>query len=226
MSDEFLDRKYQSWYRTIRLQPSGHFYEKAAEAPEMPLGQSRIGGPVMDLPEGFEPPADLCFVAQLDLAWLSPCDESEALPDHQGFLYFFYNLFIEEAGVRQVARVHYFPGTAQQLRRTIREHKGWFWRGTTLVNCSAEEEVLAGRYTADGRWDYFAGMNKTKIGGYPSNPQWGEREVAQALAGDGKFLLLQVGEDITEGGCLCFFIDGGDCFNKRFDNCQAVWGQT
>jgi hypothetical protein len=29
----------------------------------MPLGQSRTGGPVIDLPEGFEHPPDLFFVA-------------------------------------------------------------------------------------------------------------------------------------------------------------------
>jgi hypothetical protein len=68
MSDGFLDRKNQTWYRTIRLHLSGHFYENALEAPDMPLGQSRIGGPVLDLPEGFKAPADLFFVAQLDLA--------------------------------------------------------------------------------------------------------------------------------------------------------------
>src|SRR5262245_21129421 len=93
MSAESEDPRSQRGYDIIRLHPSGRFYERAAEAPEMPLGQSRIGGPVIDLPEGFEPPADLFFVAQLDLAWLAPSAAREMwLPDDHGFLFFFYNL--------------------------------------------------------------------------------------------------------------------------------------
>jgi hypothetical protein len=69
-------------------------------------------------------------------------------------------------------------------------------------------------------------MNKTKIGGFPSNPQWGEREVARALDEDQNFLLLQVGEDVTGEGCLCFFIDLGDLSRQCFDQCVPVWGQT
>jgi hypothetical protein len=60
----------------------------------------------------------------------------------------------------------------------------------------------------------------------PSNPQWSEREVARALDADNNQVLLQVGEDITGEGCLCYFIDAGDCFHQRFDQCWAVWGQT
>src|SRR5262249_8655013 len=131
MSAEFLSPD-QYWYRTIRLHPSGHFYEKASQAPEMPMGQSRVGGPIVDLPEGFQHPENMYFVAQLDLAWLSPCDKGEYLPA-EGFLFFFYNFLHRDDG-RQWARVHYFSGTAQQLRRTVREHQGWFWRGTTFVD--------------------------------------------------------------------------------------------
>jgi hypothetical protein len=148
------------------------------------------------------------------------------MPDNRGFLYFFYKCIVEEMSVHQVARVFYFPGTAQQLRRTVREHNGWFWRGMSLVGCSVEEEFLKDRFGGDGRWDYFAGIGKTKVGGYPSHPQWNAGDVARALAGDTKMLLLQVGEDVTESGCLCFFIDGADCFHIRFDNVEAVWGQT
>ncbi len=210
-------------YDIIRLHPSGRFYEKAAEAPEMPLGQSRVGGPILDLPEGFEPPPDLFFVAQLDLAWLAPsANKKYWLPDDRGFLFFFYRMFAD----RQVGHVHYFPGTARQLRRVVREHPGWFWRGMTLVGWSDEEEFLKERYRPDGQWDWFAGMKKSKMGGYPSNPQWHEEDVARALAGDTRLLLLQVGEDVTEEGCLCYFIEEADWYHKRFDRCEAVWGQT
>ena len=50
--------------------------------------------------------------------------------------------------------------------------------------------------------------------------------MARALAGGAKSLLLQVGEDITDEGCLCFFIRKSDCIHKRFDDVEAVWGQT
>jgi hypothetical protein len=33
MSADFLDRKSQTWYRTIRLHAAGHYYERAAAAP-------------------------------------------------------------------------------------------------------------------------------------------------------------------------------------------------
>ena len=220
MSQVFLDPKSQGRYRIIRLHPSGQEYATAARAPDMPLGQSRIGGPIIDLPDGFEHPPDLFFVAQLDLAWLAPCAASELLlPADHGFLYFFMS-------DSEVARVHYFPGAAQQLHRTVREHDDWFCYGMTLVGWSEEEEVLGERFQAEGDWDYFAGMEKTKIGGYPSNPQWHEDDIALALAGDRRQLLLQVGEDVTNEGCLCYFIDTEDCRQKRFDRCKAIWGQT
>jgi hypothetical protein len=48
----------------------GDEYVKHTEI-KIPLGQSRYGGPVLDLPEGLEVPKDMRFVAQLDLAVIS-----------------------------------------------------------------------------------------------------------------------------------------------------------
>jgi uncharacterized protein YwqG len=193
----------------------------------MPLGQSRIGGPIIDLPEGFEHPPGLFFIAQLDLAWLAPCAASEILlPANHGFLYFFYNTFVAKRERSEVGRVHYFPGTAQQLHRTVREHDDWFCAGMALVGWSEEDEVLEDRFQPDGDWDSFSGMDKTKIGGYPSNPQWYEEDVAQTLAANSKQLLLQIGEDVTGEGCLCCFVDAVDLRQKCFDSCEFVWGQT
>jgi uncharacterized protein YwqG len=222
-----LDPSIQDRYSIIRLHSSGHYYGTAAQAADMPLGQSRIGGPIIDLPEGFEHPPDLFFVAQFDLAWLAPCTLTESLlPAGQGFLYFFYNMLIADHRRQEVGQVHYFPGAAQQLRRTIREHDDWFSEGTTLADWSEEEELLEERFQADGEWDSWNGMDKTKIGGYPSNPQWYEEDVARALAANNRQLLLQVGEDITAEGCLCCFIDTADLRHKRFDRCEFVWGQS
>ena len=200
---------------------------KAAQGTRRPLGQSRLGGPVIDLPKGSSRRRTSSFVTQLDLAWLAPSVNGRCwLPEDHGFLFFFYNLFVEQNGVRQVALVHYFSGTARQLRRVVREHSGWFWRGMSLVGWCDGVEFMKDRYRPDGRWDYFAGMKQSKIGGYPSNPQWQVEDVEQSLAGDGRLLLLQVGEDVTGGGCLCYFIEEADHFQRRFDHCEAVWGQT
>lgn len=75
-----------------------------------------------------------------------------------------------------------------------------------MIGWSEEEEVLADRFDSDGNWDEFTGMDKTKIGGYPSNPQWDEADVTRALASGRRQLLLRVGEDFTQEGCLCYFI--------------------
>jgi hypothetical protein len=64
VNDQFQDPRSLGRYGIIRLHLSENQYEKSSEAPDMPLGQSRIGGPIIDLPEGFEHPPDLFFVAQ------------------------------------------------------------------------------------------------------------------------------------------------------------------
>jgi len=210
-------------YDFIRLHPSSGRYAKAAEAPEIPMGHSRIGGPIIDLPPDFEHPADLYFIAQLDLAWLTHETKQKLLPDH-GFLFFFYNCLITD-DVREVGLVHYFPGTSQQLRRIVREHESWFWEGTTLTECTIAQEELKSRFDDEG-WKYFEGMGKTKIDGLPSNPQWCDDEIEEALDNGKKMLLLQVGEDVTNEGCLHFFIKRSDLVGRNFDSCDAVWGQT
>lgn len=57
----------------------GDKYVKHTEL-EIPLGKSRYGGPVFDLPKDTEPPKDMNFAAQLDLAEFAPFDKSGLLP--------------------------------------------------------------------------------------------------------------------------------------------------
>ena len=47
---------------------------------DIPMGHSRYGGVVADLPEGITPPDGLEFAAQLDLAQFAPHDKSGCLP--------------------------------------------------------------------------------------------------------------------------------------------------
>lgn len=212
--------KLNDRYDIIRLRPTGNYYEAAEEAPRMPRGKSRIGGPVSDLPPKFEPPDDMIFVAQLDLSWIAKHDKHGLLPNH-GHLFFYFNY----DGPRDVGLLHYFPGEAKELRRTEHEHERMFYRGTTLSRCAPDVDLLKDRFDAEG-WKYFEGWEKTKIGGIPSNPQWCDDEAVAALAGGKKTLLLQIGTDVTDDGAMHFFIKTSDLTKRRFKECEAVYGST
>ena len=55
---------------------------------EIPLGHSRYGGSIIDLPKNIDHPKNMRFVAQLDLSEFAPFDKEELLPK-SGQLYFF-----------------------------------------------------------------------------------------------------------------------------------------
>jgi len=55
---------------------------------EIPLGHSRYGGPIIDLPKGIEHPEGLRFAGQLDLARFSPFDKTGLLPTTGQLIFF------------------------------------------------------------------------------------------------------------------------------------------
>jgi len=55
---------------------------------EIPLGQSRYGGPIADLPKGVTCPKGMTFAAQLDLAAIAPFDQESRLPKTGQLLFF------------------------------------------------------------------------------------------------------------------------------------------
>jgi hypothetical protein len=55
---------------------------------EIPIGHSRYGGPVIDLPRGIEHPKNLRFAGQLDLAKFSPFDKTGLLPKTGQLIFF------------------------------------------------------------------------------------------------------------------------------------------
>jgi hypothetical protein len=68
------------------LLDTGH-YTKHTEV-YIPLGHSRYGGPIVDLPPGIEYPNGLHFAAQLDLSKFAPFDKSGLLPKSGQLLFF------------------------------------------------------------------------------------------------------------------------------------------
>src|SRR5215216_5242242 len=65
---------------------------------QIPLGHSRYGGVVIDLPKELKHPKGLRFAAQLDLATISPLDPTGLLPK-TGHLYFFADLVNDKGKV-------------------------------------------------------------------------------------------------------------------------------
>jgi hypothetical protein len=94
-------------------------YTKHTEV-SIPLGYSRYGGPVVDLPPGMDYPVGLNFAAQLDLSKFSPFDRSGLLPK-SGQLYFFANIR------NGTGKVIYVDISNNELVRHIKEHEDDFF---------------------------------------------------------------------------------------------------
>ena len=100
-------------------------YTKHTEV-QIPIGHSRYGGPVVDLPPGIDYPKDLFFAAQLDLSKFSPFDKSGLLPA-SGQLLFFANIR------NDTGNVFYADTPNENLVRYIREHDEDFFRAGLLT---------------------------------------------------------------------------------------------
>lgn len=206
-------------------------YKKHTEV-NIPIGHSRYGGPVVDLPTGVEYPQGLYFAAQLDLSEFSPFDKTGLLPK-SGQLIFF-------ADIRTDAgKVIYADIPNSDLVRHIKEHENNFYSGMLVDRIFADTETLSERLrdpddidekeyaNKDGKlWDNFAGSDKSKIFGIYTHCQLGQEEI-EAITFSDKVLLLQVGEnDFNEEGVFSVLIPRKDLENKIFDNCEFAWGQS
>jgi len=198
---------------------------------KIPLGHSRYGGPVVDLPPGVEYPTDLLFAAQLDLSKFSPFDKSGLLPA-SGQLIFFANIR-EDKG-----EVIYVDIPNEDLVRHIKEHSDDFFSGRLVDKIYADTETLSERIREpmedeeeyannDGKiWDETAGSEKSKIFGIFTHCQYGQEEIENITFSD-KILLLQVGENDFNGeGVFSVLIKKKDLENKIFNNCEFSWGQS
>jgi len=188
----------------------------------MPLGASRVGGPIIDYPKNEELPADLFFVAALKLEEFAIHDKSGRLPK-TGILYF----FIGEGGDSGLVR--YFEDSSVELVRHEKEHDRWFWDGCLIDSVSAETEEFESRYyddPDDGRsWSSFAGTDDSKIFGIYTHCQRLEDEIRD-ITNSSKVLLLQVGENFTGEGVWSVLIEEDDLENLDFSRCEFAWGQS
>lgn len=196
----------------------------------IPLGQSRYGGPLVDLPTGFAYPDDLRFAAQLDLSKFSPFDKSDLLPK-KGQLIFFADI------MNDTGKVIYADVPNDQLVRVTKEHEDNFFSGILIDKIYADTETLEERYSEaeegdedvneEGKvWNYFAGHEQSKIFGIYTHCQLQAEEIEEISFSD-RVVLLQVGENgFNEEGVFTVTIPKEDLKNLNFDNCEFVWAQS
>ena len=200
---------------------------------DIPLGHSRYGGPVLDLPDGFSIPQDLRFAAQLDLEEFSKYDPIGLLPNY-GQLIFFCDI------LKHVGLVHYYDGPKDRLVRHIVEHEDNFFSGVLIERIVASSETWNSRFRepeddweeeqfADERglvWDCFEGCDSSKIFGIPTHCQWLQEDIERIIKED-KLVLLQIGENgFNDEGVFSVFISKENLKKRCFDHCEFHWGQT
>lgn len=120
---------------------------------EIPLGHSRYGGPVIDIPKDgafpleksiFDHPTHelsvdgfaanyMRFVAQLDLSKVSSFDKNELLPK-TGQLYFFADIYNEKC------HVFHINVRNEDLKRIVVKHRDNFYSGRLIKNITAAQE--------------------------------------------------------------------------------------
>ena len=206
-------------------------YKKHTEV-HIPLGHSRYGGPVVDLPVGVAYPEGLFFAAQLDLAEFSRFDKTGLLPK-SGQLILFSDIMAE------TGKVIYADVPNAELVRHVKEHEDHFFSGMLVDQIYADTESFSDRFrdpqyeeekeyaNEDGKiWDDFAGSDQSKLFGIYTHCQLGPEEI-EAITFSDKVLLLQVGEnDFNEEGVFSVLIPRKELENKNFDHCEFSWGQS
>lgn len=194
---------------------------------EIPIGVSRYGGPVMDLPPGVTPPADLNYAGQIDLSKFWPSDASGLLPE-KGHLIFFADIRAD------TGRVIFSECETDSLVRTVREHDDDFFSGVLIDKIFPSNENWEGRFRVNESdqdnttrsWDDFAGADQSKIFGIFTHCQFSQQEIEEIVSSD-ELVLFQVGENgFNEEGVFTVTIKKNDLINKNFDNCQFYWGQS
>ncbi|WP_343614564.1 DUF1963 domain-containing protein [Flavobacterium sp.] len=235
-------------FEIIELLPATkHYYGDSLKMPEIllkdgllvkvgtldiPLGHSRYGGPIADLPKDFEYPKDLRFAAQLDLKQIAPHDTSGLLPK-TGHLFFFADI-IEDKGL-----VAYADIENSELVRVVKDHDDNFFEGVLIKEAFAATEKLSDRYrdpedeyeeedaNEDGLlWDFFEGSETSKIFGIFTHCQAQEQQILEVVNSN-KVVLLQIGENgFNDEGVFSVLIDKDDLKALNFSNCEFHWGQS
>ncbi|WP_053228005.1 DUF1963 domain-containing protein [Spirochaeta cellobiosiphila] len=189
---------------------------------DIPIGASRIGGPIVDLPNNIEYPENHFFMAQLNLSEFSQHDSLGLLPK-EGFLYFFM-----EKGYGDEGKVFYSSCSKKELQRIKYEHNDWYYSGQLIGNIRNDRETFDDRFIVnDGikEWDYFARDDVSKIYGIYTNCQASEEEI-RYYTNNEEILLLHIGSNFLGEGVHCVFIDKTDLKNKDFSDCRFDYNQS
>lgn len=232
----------------IELRPgTKHYYGDSLEMPDIlledgllvkagtldiPLGHSRYGGPIADLPKDFQYPDNLRFAAQLDLKKIAPHDKTGLLPQ-TGHLFFFADI-MEDKGL-----VVYADIENDELVRVVKDHEDNFFEGVLIKEVFASKEKLSSRYrqpedeyeeddaNEEGvLWDYFQGSETSKIFGIFTHCQAQEQEILD-IVDSSKVILLQIGENgFNDEGVFSVLIEENDLKELNFKNCSFYWGQS
>lgn len=230
-SQEYYEESLKSWkkyfpeYTVEKLRENDRKEYDNYKEINIPLGASRIGGPVVDLPEDINYPEEYYFMAQLNCSELKKYDELNLLPP-KGFLYF----FVKNDGDTGI--VLYSPKDTNDLKRVVKEHLDWYFSGCLIGSIKPEIETIESRYiTEDGEkmWDSFAGTEMTKIYGMYTNCQASEDETIKKLNElnrNNSVLLLQIGSDFLGEGTHCVYIDKNDLEKLDFSRCIFEYSQS
>ncbi len=222
---------------------------------EIPLGHSRYGGCVVDLPKDMEHPEEMRFAGQLDLKEISKYDQTGLLPK-TGQLIFFADL------LKDKGKVIYVDVENENLRRLIIEHEDNFFLGVlikkirsteesfsdyyeepyeddlecwecedNILTCACDEDIKKNQMNAlnlnkEGKiWGDFNGCEKSKIFGVYANCQLSSEEKLEVMKS--KIVLLQIGENgFNDEGVFNILIEENDLRNNNFENCILEWSQT
>ncbi|NRA63430.1 MAG: DUF1963 domain-containing protein [Pseudobacteriovorax sp.] len=197
----------------------------------IPMGHSRYGGPIIDMPPHVARPVDLEFVAQINLGEFSKFDKKDLLPKTGQLIVF--------ADIRKdKGLVIYTDTSSEQLVRHIHEHESDFFAGILVGNIRNNSECLRDRLTHseggcysfvsdDGLvWDDFAGSETSKIFGIPTHCQWPFSIVKEKIDDD-FIVLLQFGENgFNDEGVFSVLIKREHLKNRDFSSCEFHWAQT
>jgi len=222
---------------------------------DIPLGKSRYGGAIIDLPPNVEIPTNMIFAGQLNLAEISQYDLNNRLPK-KGHLLFFMDLkadkgkvFYSEVNTNQLTRYivehedHFFLGVLMQTFKSSQESlKDYYteldegdltcWEcGENILQCSCEfegkkEHIASLDLNDEGKkWGYFAGYEKSKMFGVYAHCQMSADERLKTM--NDHIVFLQIGENgFNEEGIFNILIKEEDLKNKNFDNCIIEWAQS
>jgi len=188
----------------------------------IPMGCSRIGGPVVDLPDDIVYPEGYFFMAQLNCAEIKPFDKIGLLPEN-GFLYFFTRNYLDEG------HVFYTLKGKEFLHRVTKKHEDNCYSGGIIDDYIMETETISSRYIIENgkkNWNYFAGEEISKMYGIYTNCQAGEKEIFQFVEDKNRIVLLQIGSDYAGEGCQSVFINKNDLINRDFSKCEFEYNQS